>query len=225
MKEVNLQEYLNKYFPIVRASMLSIEDKFLNHEPRNSTQRMLKRELIYAIKSGLYDFRAQRIDPSIDESGKIIYEENSLPCVGKTPKQWKILAEEFLPEKESRLGTTKERIAFLGTLIKYLVEERGYEVRVAWREVCDLSKYLGHYWDSPNPKHKFELTGSRPVGEWYDLGNTKKITINDDERGGFSEFGGYYGISGYLYPLAEIIKVYYPSSPCKYSTGWVVTKV
>lgn len=213
-----------KYFPVVKARDLKVED-FLGYKPRNSAQRKFKNALISAIKSGLYDFRAQRMDPSV-EGEKIIYKEGNIPCVGKTAEQWKILAEKFWPEKESRLGTTKERTAFLGLIIRYLIDERGYEERIAWREVCDQSKFLGHYWDSPNAKCKLETTGSRMVGEWCDLGNTKKITINENGNNNiFSEFGGYYGISGELYPLSEMIILPYPTSPAKYSTGWVVTKV
>ena len=41
------------------------------------------------------------------------------PAVGRTVKWWKKKAKEFMPEKESRIGTTNERIAFLALLIKY----------------------------------------------------------------------------------------------------------
>lgn len=216
-------EYLEKYFPIVRASELSLEDEFLKHEPRSSSQRRLKKALIEAIENGLSDFRAQRIDPSVKDN-KIFFEKGAKPGVGKTPRQWKRLAEEFLPEKESRLGTTEQRVAFLGVLIKTLIE-KGYRIRDAWKAVCDRSEKLGHYWDSENAQHKFEPTGSRQVGKWCDLGNTKKITIDDDIIGGFSEFGGYYGIIGYLNPLGERTKIYYLNGVCKYSTGWIVTNV
>ena len=70
-----------------------------------------------------------------------------------------------------------------------ILKEKGYEVKDAWKAVCDQSKDLGHYWDSENAKHDFEDTGSRQIGEWCDLGNTCKIT-EDDEVGGFSLVGG-----------------------------------
>lgn len=218
-------EYLVKYFPIVRASELSFNDEFLNHRPINSTQRRLKRALITAIGSGLSDFRAQRMDACLDEDGNICFKAGMKPAVGKTANWWKETAEKFMPEKRSRIGTTKERVAFIGLLIKYLIEEKSYTVSDAWKAVCDQSRNLGHYWDSEDSKHELELTGSRALGKWCDLANTKKITINDDSTGGFSEFGGYYGIIGYLYPIAERVRICYPNSICKYGTGWVVSNI
>ncbi len=219
------QEYIDKYFPIAKASTLSLEDEFLKHEPETEEQRKFKNALISAIKSGLSDFRAQRMDACFDEEGNICFKAGMKPAVGKlSVKDWKRVAKEFLPEKESRLGTTKERIAFLGLLIKYLIEEKGYQVSDAWKAVCDQSKDLGHYADSENPKYNFEDTGSRQVGEWCDLGNTFKIT-EDDEASGFSLVGGYYFSNGYNYPLAVVISINYPNCVDYYGVGWFVLSV
>lgn len=230
-EEVNLkeikctQEYIDKYYPIVKASTLSLEDEFLKHEPKTKEQREFKNALILAIKSGLSDFRAQRMDACFDEEGNICFKAGMKPAVGKlSAKDWKKVAKEFLPEKESRLGTTKERIAFLGLLIKYLIEEEGYEVKDAWKAVCDQSKDLGHYWDSENAKHCFEGTGSRQIGEWCDLGNTSKVT-EYDEAGGFLLVGGDYFYSGSYYPLAFVHGIFDPDFVCYGSVGWIVLSV
>lgn len=216
------QEYIDKYFPIAKASTLSLKDEFLKHEPETEKQRKFKKALISAIKLGLSDFRAQRMDACFDEEGNICFKAGMKPAVGKlSVKDWKRVAKEFMPEKGSRLGTTKERIAFLGLLIKYLIEEKGYEVKDAWKAVCDQSKDLGHYWDSENAKHDFEDTGSRQIGEWCDLANTCKIT-EDDEAGGFSLVGGNYNNNGNNYPLADVNSINNPNNVYNNSVGWFV---
>lgn len=78
-----------------------------------------------------------------------------------------------MPEKNSRLITDLEKDVFLGVLIKYLVDEKMYEVETAWKAVCVNSKVLGHTRDWTEVK--FEHTGSIPIGEWYDLSNTLKL--------------------------------------------------
>ena len=218
------QEYIEKYFPIAKASTLSLEDEFLKHEPETNQQTRFKNALISAIESGLSDFRAQRMDACFDEEGNIYFKAGMKPAVGKSPNWWKENAKKFMPEKGSRLGTTKERIAFLGLLIRYLIEEKGYTVSNAWKAVCDQSKDLGHYWDSENAKHDFEDTGSRRVGEWYDLANTCKITV-DDEAGGFSLVGGNYNDYGDNYRLADVYSINFPNNVCINSVGWLVLSV
>ena len=215
------QEYIEKYFPIVKASTLSLEDEFLKHKPETNQQTRFKNALISAIKSGLSDFRAQRMDACFDEEGNICFKAGMKPAVGKSANWWKETAKKFMPEKGSRLGTTKERIAFLGLLIRYLIEEKGYTVSNAWKAVCDQSKDLGHYWDSENAKHDFEDTGSRQVGEWYDLANTYKITV-DDEAGGFSLVGGSCGDVGNICPLADVGSVGSPNDGYYVGVGWLV---
>ena len=230
MEKVNKEEtkgkaeYIEKYFSIVRASTLSLEDEFLKHEPESRKQREFKKLVIKAIKSGLSDFRAQRMDATLDENDRICYQIGKKPAVGKSSNWWKRNAKEFMPEKNSRLGKRNERIAFLALLVKYLIQEQGYTVSDAWKAVCDQSKDLGHYWDSKNAKHEFEPTGSRKIGEWYDLANTYKITVKD-ETGVFLFVGGVYIGYGSCYPLAG---VYTDDNPCRdrdSSVGWIVIDV
>lgn len=218
------QEYIEKYFPIAKASTLSLEDEFLKYEPKNNRQTRFKNALISAIESGLSDFRAQRMDACFDKEGNICFKAGMKPAIGKSPNWWNENAERFMPEKGSRLGTTKERIAFLGLLIKYLIEEKGYTVSNAWKAVCDLSKDLGHYLDSENAKHYYEETGSRQVGEWYDLANMCKITV-DDEAGGFSFVGGFYDCNSYFYPLSDVCSIDDPDDECYDRVGWLVLSV
>lgn len=225
-RESNLtqEEYIEKYFPIVKASKLSLDDEFLKHVPESKAQRILKEWLTLAIKSGLSDFRAQRMDPSLDENGWICYKPGMKPAIVKDAKWWKKKAEEFMPEKESRLGKNKERSAFLGVFIKYLIEEQGYTVSNAWKAVCDESKYLGHYYDSENAEGNFETTGSRRVGDWCDLANTFKL-IFDDELGGFSLVGGSCGCDSFKFPLAAVNTRDYYRLWYYNTVGWIVLSV
>ncbi len=78
------QEYIEKYFPIVKASTLSLEDDFLKHKPETNNQKKFKQRIIAAIKSGLSDFRAQRMDACFDEEGNICFKAGMKPAVGKS---------------------------------------------------------------------------------------------------------------------------------------------
>ena len=214
--------YIENYFPIVRASTLSLEDHFLDYNPKSERQREFKERLIEIIEYGLSDFRAQRMDATLGENDKICYKAGKRPAIAKTVYWWEKNARDFMPEKKSRLGTTNERIAFLGLLIKYLIEEKGYLEGYAWYVVCDESTDLGHYLDSRNAKHEFEPTGSRQIGEWYDLANTYKLTSD-----GFDEFsltGGHSQITGKTSPLGDAHTIYL-NRYINYGVGWIVLDV
>lgn len=224
------EEYLEEYFPIVKASTLSLEDDFLKHEPETEEQRSLKNRIIaqieFEVKYGsgcLPDFRAQRMDPTLDEKGEILYQAGKKPAVGKSAIWWTKKAKEFMPQKESRLGTIKERCFFLGLLIKYLIEE-GYEVSEAWKMVCDQSKDLGHYQDSQNAKHEYESTGSRKIGPWYDLANTSKLAWSRFHN--YALLGGFYIFNGDEVPLSYFSENIIGDSDMYGSfVGWIVLSV
>lgn len=189
-------------FPIVRASELSLEDAFLKHEPTTIRQTKLKLRLIAGIKRGLLeDFRCPAMDPSLDEDGNLVYEVGKPPAVGKKIKFWVKKFKQFMPEKNSRIGTGYERAAFLGFLIKYLTEEEGYEVSEAWEAICDNTQKLkGH------EKHDFEPTGSRKVGAFYDLTNTTKVVAVGTHRG-YMECGSSYVDNSGKYPMSNFMKI------------------
>jgi len=220
----NVGDYIETYFPIVKASTLSLDDVFMKHHPETKAQKVFKERLTSAIKSGLTDFRAQRMDPTFTKDARIMYEAGRMPAVGESANWWKENAEQFIPDKRSRLGTTKERIAFLGLLIKNLVEKETCTVSYAWKAVCDQSKDLGHYWDSDNAKHDFEPTGSRKIGEWYDLANTCKY-VYEEENSGFLIVGGSYVDGGCGYPLADVDGICSADCICDDTVGWLVLNV
>lgn len=216
---------IEEYFRLAKLSTLCLNDEYLKHEPETENQMEFKERLIEAMESGLSDILVPRIDPSYDDAGNISFKASKMrmPIVGHSGEWWKRKAEEFMPEKGSRLGTTNERIAFLGLLIREtLIERLGYTVGDAWKAVCDQSKDLGHYFDSRKERYSYEPTGSRQVGVWYDLGNVFKFTSNG-ENAGFSLMGGTYCHHGFQCPLSNV--------SCDYSyeyddaTGWIVFPV
>ena len=217
-------DYIEKYFPIVRASTLSLDDEFLDYVPVTKRQEQLYNRLISAIKCGLSDFRAQRMDASLDAKNKICFHEGMNPAIGKSPEWWKKNAESFMSEKMSRLGTMKERTAYLGLLIKYLMKEKGYTASEAWRAVCDQSEELGNYVNTKDTNYCLETTGGRQISDWYDLANTYKIVFDKEIRS-YSLVGGMYIDKGSDYPLANVISVNYPNNVYNASVGWIVISV
>lgn len=218
-------------FPIVRASQLSLEDAFLKHKPTTDGQRRLRSSLITGIKVGLKDFRCPVMDPSLDEDGNLVYEAGKMPAVGHSPEFWAEKFKEFMPEKNSRVGVERERDALLGLLIKYLTEEKKWEVSKAWKAVCDDSKELGHYYnleDVKQKKHKFERTGRSKVWIFYDWANTRKIIATNYSSFAFPTYllggGNYCGLFE-SYPLAYVHSTDYPNHNQDESVGWMVFDV
>ena len=166
-------------FVCIKASELSLNDEFMQYQPKIEIEKKFKYLLKEVIKEGIADFWRPRMDPSI-EQGKICFKLGMEPAVGKSCQWWRDNAKKFNPKRNSRLGTKSQYIAFLGVLIKTLVAE-GWNIDEAWYAVCNDSKELGHYKNSENAKYEFEPTGSRVIAGFYDLANTNKILEEDEE--------------------------------------------
>ena len=168
---------LNRVFPVVEIEKISLQEEFMKHQPISKLQEKVKTSIIMAKQLRIRNFRAPIYDPSFTDDGKnIVYEPNKKPAVANNLSFSKIskLYEDFMPEMNSRIGTSFERYVFLGYIIKELVDREHIEPELAWYLVCDESSKIAPY-------ETFEKTGTYPVGKWYDLGNTCKITI-DIER-------------------------------------------
>lgn len=206
---------------LVEASKLSLNDKFMRYEPEEGTKEArFKERLTKVIQSGISDFWCPNMDPSFDETGKsICYVAGKRPAVGKSKKWWKKVAKKLGLQE----GTKKQRVAFLGCLIKKLVE-KGWEVSQAWYAVCSDSKELGHYCNSKYAKHDYEMTGSREVCGFYDLGNTLKVIKRDEEdrAGDFWLAGGHCDYPSTSYPLANLDRCCGTIIPRYYSVVWLV---
>ena len=127
-----------------------------------------------------------------------------------------------MPERHSRLGTKSEYVAFLGVLIKKLVEDCKWSVAKAWHAVCNNSKELGHYGNSEGAKPSFEDTGMREICGFFDLANTYKILAEDDSIGGFWLAGGRYSSNSNNRPLADLVQDSSRNVNCNNSVGWFV---
>jgi len=210
-----------KYTVRIEASKLSLKDKFMKHRPVGYQQTVLKGELQNVIRNGIKDFYRFRVDPSLS-SGKICFEAGRMPAVGKSYNWWFENAKAFYPQRKSRLGTRSEYIAFLGVLIKALVDE-GWRIADAWYAVCDNSKDLGHYRNSENATHYcLEHTGLREICGFCDLANTRKIFANDEGASRFCLASGSYNCSSYVHPLAELLYYDFDHRNLEYCVGWPV---
>ena len=222
MTEMTRKEFDTK-FPIVRASSLSLDDWFLKHEPKSEFQERFKQSIVLGIKEGLEDFRRPAGDLSFNKNENYIYQEGQKPAIGKSVEFAIEKLKQFLPEKNSRMGTLTQYDAFLGVLIKYLVENQRYQVDVAWRAVCDDSRGLGHYYGySLDSKCGLELTGSRPVAGLCDLANTCKIVQDNNSDIGFSLVSGYCFNSSFEKPLASCSDVESAESELHFAVPWLV---
>lgn len=217
-------------FVLVEASKLSLDDDFMKFKPMRRKTKKFKKELESVIKKGVNDFYRPRMDPAFLGGGKnlgfdakISFEVGREPATEMMYSWWDKVAREFNPEHGSRLGTRSEYIAFLGVLIKILVEI-GLPKTTAWNLVCNNSKKLGHYWNSKNAKHCFELTGSRCICGFFDLANTYKLLAEDVDEGGFWLASGCYSSDSHNTPLSHLL--HYSSRPDSFrvprSVGWII---
>ena len=217
-----IPESLEYYFPIVKASELSLEDEFLRHNPETENQKVFKERLIQVIKSGISDFRAQKIAPSFDEQGKITYKYGDDVATKKSVEWWYDKAKEFIPERNSRLGTTDERIAFLGILLKELISEKKLAVDEAWRAICDDNTILEKYMDWLDTENSIVTTGNGEIGVWCDLRTASTITVEQEEQLKFSLVGGCHMET---FPLADVYSEVSYDKQLYTCTGWLVLSV
>ena len=128
------------------------------------------------------------------------------PAVGRTPKWWRDILEKFDFEKNSRMGNILEYDAFLGTVIKRLVEKENYSVENAWKIVCDSRI---NSWNIEKSKSE----GKKIIGKVYDRENIRQIVH------------GYQGTDFLLIlvsPIATIKEIESPASYYEKATGWLV---
>lgn len=203
---------------LIEASKLSMTDMFMKYKPQTIGERKLKEELSKIIKLGIDDFYKINCDPSFNsEWNDFIYEFGKMPAIGKSKSWWDMKAHEH----GGRLGKRREYTAFLGVLIKKLIEN-GRTVKEAWYEVCVDSKKLGNYIDAEN-FNNFDNTGSREICGFCDLSNVYKILNSDDESEDIFYFGGsHYLQKGTSMPLYSIISLKGVDAGLTNAIGWIV---
>ena len=211
-----------KDFVLVEAENLSMNDEFMKFEPQTAREEQTKYLIIDAINNETKNFYRPKYDPSFTDNGKgICFVPGKKPAVGKSYPWWRKIAHNFYPERNSRLGTKLEYGAFLGVLIKKLVEE-GNSVKWAWNAVCNDSKELGHYWNSEDGKHELEATGSRCVCGFCDLANSYKVLERDSYSQCIQLVGGSCNKFSFNSPLAFYKYFNSRSVVFGYGVGWIV---
>lgn len=225
-KTIYSEEELNELFPIVDVKSFSFKDSFLKHEPESANQKRVKETIVRAIESNdSINFRKPAIDPSVDDQGSIYFKKGSTPGINYSVNWWNAHVKDFMPSKKSRIGTLKEYDLFIGTIIKFLVEEKDCKIYEAWRRVCDDSYLLGNYFNNPTSKHVLEQTGSLGIGKWLDLANTFKIISKDGGSHDNLIAGGCYCSDSRFTNLADIRRVCDYETEYWHGTGWIVLDV
>lgn len=216
-------EWLNKYFPVVAATALPLDSKLFKHTPNTKRQQIFSLGLRKALKSGIPDFRAQVMDPSIDQNGNICYRAGLRPAVNQSPIWFKEAFEKFMPNMNSRMGTYAQRLILMGLVLRHLVYKQEVPVHTAWHLVCDKSNCLGHYLDSmESTQGILQSTGQCKVGKFYDLANTSKITLSE---GTYTVFKGNAFLQSEICPLTYFERVHHPNEKMPKATGWCVMDI
>ena len=207
---------------LIEAEKLSVNDAFMKYEPKTEREKKTKAFIYEAIEKKVKNFYRPKCDPSFTEDREgICFVFGKRPAVGKSYNWWHDVAKKYNPERNSRLGTRLQYGAFLGVLIKNLVEE-GKNLEWAWNAVCNDSRELGHYWNSENAKDSFEPTGSRMICGFYDLANTYKILAEDEEASGLWLAGGNVNHHSNNNPIAYLSYGNNRHGNGSDSVGWIV---
>jgi len=214
---------IEEIFVLVEASKLNLTDDFMKYRPKNIKEWKFKMALKSVIRKGIPDFWCMRMNPflvpgvrrPIDFNG-IDFKKEPVPLdemIETTCANWWHIARELCPKRKSRLGTKSQYIAFLGVLIKRLVED-GRDVDEAWDVVCNDSTKLVF-------GEKLKLNNR----DFYGITETFKI-ITSNNRSKFLLAGGYFKTQSnrtFCYELAELVLTDDIIRPrAYYSVGWIV---
>lgn len=224
MEEIKgTNEWLDKYFPVVHAGTISLDDEIFKHKPETVNQVIFKKRLEHALNMNIYNFRAQVMDPSLDKDGNIIFKAGEKPAIGQPTMWWDLQVQHYFPKKRSRMGSPNQRIIFLAVLMRELVNNYNYTISEAWKAICDQSREICNCADTIQGKKYIEPTGSRKIGQWADLGNVYKITKHNEKS--FALEGSNYNFSGNFCTLSFIIGDHKLGNFHKSSLGWMVMDV
>lgn len=201
----------------VEGSDSQIYFDMLKYAPASETEKEFLEFLNEAVDAAVRTFKVPVCDPSIDENGSLQFVAGCKPAVGYSYNELKKIA----IKNDVQLGSKKQYVLFLATIIHRLVEE-GWSKADAFYAVCSDSTQLGHYWNSEKARHYFEVTGSRKIAGKCDLANTYKILRNDEKGGGFWVASGNYGNFGNFYPLADLCLSNDCDNRCDNCVGWFV---
>lgn len=216
------QLILDSDLVLIDAENLSLNDRFMKYKPKDVREKAVKELIAKAIMKGVKNFYKPIGDVSFTDDGNgICYASGKKPAIGRSYSWYEKKAKDLWPKRNSRLGSKLEYGAFLGVLIKKLIEE-GKSVKWAWHAVCVDSRHLGHYWNSKDAKHEYEPTGSRKICGFCDLANAYKILAWDNEVGGFWIASGSYNFPSYHSPIGDVNFFANPYNIRLACVGWLV---
>lgn len=106
-------------FILVEAEELSLDDEFMQYEPRTFYEGLVKTEISKAIQEKVKNFYCPKYAPSLTDDGKAIcFVPGKKPAVERDYFRWEAWARRYCPERNSRFGTRLQYYAFLGVLMK-----------------------------------------------------------------------------------------------------------
>lgn len=210
-------------------------DAVLNFESENEDINDFIDAIAKVKKANLDVFYTVAYDPS-ERQGEpqIEFIKGAKPAIGHSYNWWVLAVIGIPPVKgrKFRIGTEYQRYAMLMHLINCLIAE-GNSVENAINMVVINSTELGKFAFSKEHRENicesarlFEVTGSRCICGFYDLGNTYKILkCSNKKTGGFWQAGGYYG-SGTANSLAYLEYMEMDAADSSLvnekSVGWIV---
>ena len=206
----------NNFF-LVEASKLSFEDTFMNYEPRDEFERNLKRDLRYVITSKMEDFYCSRNSPILSDSdSEIIAFGNFDGEYHKTYRFWNRVSKRISKEKKSRIGTRYQHSAYLGTVMKQLIN-CGMSVERVWKEIHNIKKLYYLSKELPQYQHiNISFYGKKDKLLRDDRGLFQRIRIFI-QIGTFKE--GYYLFSDEEYGYYNLYKYWIGETYC---VPWII---
>lgn len=217
----------NQNYIIVDVENLSLDDEFTKFQTQTTYEKSFRGELFTVIKKNkLKNFCKPIYDPSISGNQGIAFASNMDPALGMSFKQWFEIARTINPSKNSRIGSRDEYIAFLGFLIKKMVEA-GVPIEKAWNSVCDDSSNIGVYASEVSFQNVLRKTGSKGICGFYDLANTQKVLLSDLSYAAnyYWKAGGTYKDQGSRKPLVTFEFYTDSITPLTDSVGWIIWDV
>ena len=205
-----------QFFNKVKVSEFSMSSEFMKYKPHYYLEEKIHKNLTNLIENQkLKDFYAPIIDPTLNEEGNISYEEDKKVATNFSYNWWVAQAENFYPEKNSRLGKNEEFVLFIGSLIEFLVDSN-WDVSEAWRAICYDSENFVKY-----SKNVVSSGAGYSFCGYYDLVNTFKVLHGYPQMNSNMIFLG----SGCTpnTPIADIGKIIIsPKKAISRATGWII---
>ena len=195
-----------KNFNYVEVTDLEPED-FATISTTSKAQRVLREkfmEVSMKAQLGLIkSFYVPKFEPSFTD-GHLSYVEDIQPYCSSELNHWKKLAEEYFPEKGSRLASVDEYFIILARLYK----DRDFNVCEfisPLQIMADDSSIMGNYLSTYESSKRIENTGYRRMGLQLSgfVGNTYKLLLNPDN---FYIGGGCFMNYGDEFPLGQVVQ-------------------